>query len=178
MATYDPRMGIQGWGADLDFSKRPAVPKERKPPRNLNVHWDDLEQQVAPFEILKSSERPRVTKVFGTSAPPHGLSKYVRKLAFHWSEGDLRHWLTLFAADRVNVIEGYFEDFAQGRIPNVFAESGWPAQWKHSPRRVVVKVASALVFAGIAAGLLIRRAASRQPSRTQRMARKLAAKMR
>jgi hypothetical protein len=35
---------IEGWGADRDPANRPAVPKERTPPRLDNVHWDVPEQ--------------------------------------------------------------------------------------------------------------------------------------
>lgn len=113
----DPSMGrgpdpstIPGWGADLDPANRPAVPKERMPPRLENVHWTQPDQQPPGVRVFHSTERPGITPVFGTSVPPSGLSGVIRKRAFRRSENDLRHWLMLMFADRVNVVEGLFED--------------------------------------------------------------------
>ena len=103
------RDDIEGWGADLDPRNRPAVPKERVPAR-LDVPWEQPEQQPVRVEILHSTERPGITPVFGTACPPSGLSGVLRRRAFQHSENDLRHWLMLFAADRVNVVEGLIED--------------------------------------------------------------------
>ena len=101
---------ITGWGADLDPANRPGVPKERTPPRLEGVHWDEPEQQPVRVEVLHSTERPGLTPVFGTAVPPSGLSGVIRRRAFRHSENDLRHWLMLLAADRVNVVEGLLED--------------------------------------------------------------------
>ena len=104
---------ITGWGADLDPANRPAVPMERTPPRLEGVHWDVPEQQPVRVEILHSTERPGITPVFGTAVPPSGLSGVIRRRAFRRSENDLRHWLLLLAADRVNVVEGLLEDLQE-----------------------------------------------------------------
>jgi hypothetical protein len=116
----DPSMGrgpdpasILGWGADLDPANRPAVPKERTPPRLENVHWTRPEQQASDVLVLHSTERPGITPVFGTSVPPSGLSGVLRKRAFRRSENDVRHWMMLMLADRVNVVEGLFADLRQ-----------------------------------------------------------------
>lgn len=113
----DPSMGlgpdvstIPGWGADLDPADRPGYPKERMPPRLHNVHWTRPEQQQSDVQVFHSTERPGMTPVFGTSVPPSGLSGVLRKRAFRRSENDVRHWLMLMVADRVNVVEGLFED--------------------------------------------------------------------
>jgi hypothetical protein len=110
---------IQGWGADLDPADRPAHPKERTPPRLDGIHWDQPAQQLSVVEVLVSSERPGITPVYGTSVPPSGLSGVLRRRAFKRSENDLRHWLTLMFADRVNVVEGLLSDVRKaprGRI--------------------------------------------------------------
>lgn len=101
---------IEGWGADRDPADRPAVPKERMPPRLEQVHWDVPEQQPVRVEIFHSTERPGITPVFGTACPPSGLSGALRRRAFRHSENDLRHWLMLLAADRINVVEGLIAD--------------------------------------------------------------------
>ncbi|HZH44723.1 MAG TPA: hypothetical protein VEY50_11640 [Lysobacter sp.] len=111
---HDPTR-VHGWGADLDPTQRPAVPMERTPPRLDGVHWDEPEQQQQNVEVLRSVERPTITPVFGTSVPPSGLSGVIRRAAYRLSENDIRHWLMLMAADRVNVVEGVFDDVRETR---------------------------------------------------------------
>jgi hypothetical protein len=123
---------VPGWGADLDPANRPAVPMERTPPRLDNVHWDQPAQQQPKVTIHHSVERPGITPIFGTSTPPSGLSGKMRDLAFRYSENDLRHWMILLAADRVNVGEGLLQDLAHGHIPNIFAEMGGRAEWRYN----------------------------------------------
>jgi hypothetical protein len=83
---------------------------ERTPPRLEGVHWDRPEQQPRTVEVLHSIERPGITPVFGTSVPPSALSGWIRRLAFRRSESDMRHWMLLLLADRVNVVEGLADD--------------------------------------------------------------------
>jgi hypothetical protein len=106
---------IPGWGADLDRANRPAVPMEHSPPRLHGVHWDKPAQQPQTVEILHSIEGPPITPVFGTSVPPSGLSGVIRRRAFRRSESDLRHWMLLLMADRVNVVEGLLQDATASR---------------------------------------------------------------
>jgi hypothetical protein len=42
-------------------------------------------------------------------------------------------------ADRVGVVEGYLEDLSRGHVPNVFAERGWKAEWKHKRKGLVTR---------------------------------------
>lgn len=101
---------IPGWGSDLPLENRPGVPMERTPPR-LDVPWSDPPpQQPMTVEVLRSVERPEHSRTFGTRLPPKGMSGALRRAAFRHSENDLRHWLTLIAADRVNVVEGLCQD--------------------------------------------------------------------
>lgn len=106
----NPRDHIPGWGADLDRANRPAVPMERQPPRLEGVHWDEPPMQTASVEILRSTEHLRMPPVFGTSVPPRGISGWIRRRAFRHSENDLRHWLMLLFADRVDAVEGLVSD--------------------------------------------------------------------
>lgn len=104
------RSQIVGWGADLDRRNRPAVPMERTPPRLDGVHWDEPEQQPQHVEILQTIERPDIPPVFGSTLPPSGLSGAIRRRAFRHSENNLRHWMMLLMADRVDVVEGIVGD--------------------------------------------------------------------
>ena len=141
---------IPGWGADLDRKNRPAYPMERTPPRLDNVHWDVPEQQPVDVKVFHSTERPSITPVFGSTVPPTGLSGKIRDVAFTLSENDIRHWLLLLFADRVNVVEGLADDLKSGHIPNILGEMGIMAEVKHNPIGLAGK---ALVIGG-AIGLL------------------------
>lgn len=121
--TFD-RSQIPGWGADLDRSRRPAVPMERMPPRQDDAHWTVPEAQPQTVEVLHSTERPGLTPVFGTACPPSGLSGTIRRAAFRHSEGQLRHWMMLLLADRVNVIEGLFDDARRSKKVHSVAAVG------------------------------------------------------
>jgi hypothetical protein len=151
---------IQGWGADLDRKNRPAVPMERTPPR-LAVHGRPIPQQPRRMEVFVSPERPGITPIFGTSSPPSGLSGRIRRLAYKLTENDIRHWLLLLFADRVNVVEGIAQDLSQGKIPNVLGEMGIKAEWQHNRAGLVQKAAVATAVVGLAYLLLRRRGESR-----------------
>jgi len=139
---------IHGWGADVDPQNRPAYPKERTPPRLDNVHWDEPEQQHPPHTIHHSTERPGITPVFGTSVAPSGVSGKMRDVAFRYSENDLRHWLILLGADRVNMVEGLLDDLAHGHVPNLWKEMGLASEWKYNRAGFIRKMA---VIGGVTA---------------------------
>jgi len=150
------RSAIQGWGADLDRANRPAVPMERMPQR-LDVPEGELTPQPRDIEVFVSPERPGITPLFGTSAPPRGLSGLLRRIAYKGTENDIRHWLMLLLADRVDMVEGIGEDLAHGKVPNVLAEMGIKAEWEHNKAGLVRKVAIGAAVAGVAWYLLKRR---------------------
>jgi hypothetical protein len=146
----EPPKDIQGWGADRDLRMRPAYPKERIPQR-LAVPWKHPEHQEIDREVLLSVEYPQMRPVFGTSIPPAGVSGAIRRAAFRLSESDIRHWLLLLFADRVNVVEGIIDDLAQGYMPNIFAEMGWKAKFKHDRAAAIGKsllIAGAMGYVG------------------------------
>ena len=144
---------IKGWGVDADPNNDPTYPiKHRNDGEHAGYSWERPPQQPINTEILHSIERPNVTAVFGTSTPPSGLSGSIRRFAFRYSESSYGHWLPLMLADRVSVVEGVLADLKHGRVPNVFAELGWKAEWKHNRtsfgRRILVRVV--LVTAAVA----------------------------
>ncbi len=150
------RDDIPGWGSDLDRANRPAVPMERMPPR-IDRPDHPPSQQHSHVEVLVSPERPGITPLFGTSAPPRGLSGVLRRSAYRQTENDLRHWLLLLLADRVDAVEGIGEDLRQGHIPNVFSEMGLGAAWRHNPGGVVRKAAIGAAVLSISYWLLRRK---------------------
>lgn len=155
--TRDQLQHIQGWGADLDRKNRPGVPMERTPPRFINVPDGDPAPQEQHVEVLVSTERPGRTPLFGTVQPPSGLSGAIRRLAFKRTENDLRHWLLLLLADRVNVVEGIGDDLAKGKVPNILAEMGIKSELKHNPAGLAKKVAIGAAVVGAACYLMKRR---------------------
>lgn len=133
---------IKGWGIDNNPEDEPNYPmKHYTGDDHAQVHWNRPKRQKETVEILKSSERPSNSAVFGTVSPPKGLSGMLRRYAFKYSENMYRHWLPLLLADRINVVEGVFSDLMRGRLPRLAAERGWGAIWKHKPWMLVRKIA-------------------------------------
>ena len=144
---------IKGWGVDADPNNDPTYPmKHRNNGEHAGYSWERPLQQPITVEVLHSNERPDVTSVFGTSTPPSALSGVLRRIAFRYSESSYGHWLPLMLADRVSVVEGVLSDLKHGHVPNVFAERGWKAEWKHNRiglvRRILVRVV--LISAAVA----------------------------
>ncbi|MFD2571955.1 hypothetical protein ACFSUS_15030 [Spirosoma soli] len=132
---------IKGWGVDADPKNEPTYPMKNYTGDDHNrLNYERPPQQPITVEVLHSNERPNVTAVFGTVAPPSGLSGALRRYAFRFSESEYGHWLPLLLADRVNVVEGIVDDLKRGHVPNIFAEKGWKAEWKHNPKGLAQKV--------------------------------------
>jgi hypothetical protein len=150
-----PPPDVSGWGVDLVPEDRPAYPKERTPPRIGDVA--PPEHQPVTVEVLHSTERPGLTPVFGTTLPPSGVSGSIRRAAFHYSENDVRHWLMLLFADRVNVVEGILDDLAHGHVPDILGEMGIRAEWKYNRAGLVRKAVVGAVLVGALVALSRRR---------------------
>jgi hypothetical protein len=147
---------IAGWGSDLDPATRPGVPRDKAPDIGAEYLYIDITRQKPPHRIHKSTEHAQLTPVFGTSCPPRGLSGRIRDVAYRFSEGRLARWMTLMFADRVDMVEGVFEDFARMRPPNVVREMGLRSEWRYN-RKGVVKAAAVTAAALGVAYLLTRR---------------------
>ena len=144
---------IIGWGVDADPTNEPTHPMKKYTGDDHNrSNWERPPLQQVNVEVLKSNERPNLTAVFGTSAPPSGLSGQIRRHAFKYSENSYGHWLPLILADRVNMIEGIIDDIKGGHFPNIFAERGWNAEWKYNSRGVIQKV---IIGAAVTTALLL-----------------------
>lgn len=143
---------IPGWGMDADPENEPTYPIKNWTGDDHNrINYERSEQQQDTVEILISNERPAITRVYGNTAPPSGLSGMIRRYAFKNSEDRYRHWIPLILADRVNVIEGLVEDALHGHLPNMFKERGWKVEMQHNPKKMIAKltIGSLLVTAGI-----------------------------
>lgn len=144
---------IPGWGMDADPENDPTYPiKHWNGADYERIDYEKAPQQPVDIEVLHSNERPGITRVFGTSTPPRGLSGSIRRYAFKFSEGQPAHWMTLILADRINVVEGLMDDLVHGHIPNIFKEMGWHGDWKYNRKGFCRKV---IIGASIAAGILL-----------------------
>jgi hypothetical protein len=144
---------IPGWGIDADPDNNPTYPmKNYTGADHERLDYEKPPQQPVNIEVLHSNERPSVSRVFGTSSPPSGLSGRIRRFAFQYSESTYKHWVPLVVADRVGVVEGIIEDLKNGIVPNIFAEKGWKAEWKYNRTGLMKKVA---VVAFVATALIM-----------------------
>jgi hypothetical protein len=159
----DKSQEVKGWGIDADADNNPTYPmKNYTGADHERLNYERATQQTPTVEVLRSNERPELTRVFGTSTPPTGLSGRLRRYAFKFSEGSSGHWLTLILADRVNVIEGIIDDLKHGIVPNIFAERGWKAEWKYNRKRAVRKLATNVAITTAIVALILYRAKRRR----------------
>jgi hypothetical protein len=138
---------IPGWGMDADPENDPTYPMKRgNGADHERLNYDRPPQQRVNIEILHSNERPTVTRVFGTSTPPSGLSGAIRRYAFRYSESSWGHWVPLILADRIGVVEGIIDDIKHGHFPNIFVEKGWKAEWKYNRQGLIKKLAATVLI--------------------------------
>ena len=96
---------IEGWGVDRDPKARPGVPMELGPHPVGGAHWKEPTRQHSDVPVFKHKALKELTPVYGTAAPPKGLSGVIRKLAYESPTHKTKHWLLLMLADRVDVME-------------------------------------------------------------------------
>ncbi|MBJ7324220.1 hypothetical protein HQO38_17355 [Rhodococcus fascians] len=125
------RAAIPGWGVDLDPADRPAYPRERFDPDSTGAHWTMPDQQPGWEGRERSIEHERVTPVFGTSAPLHGMSGIVRRFAYRYSEGRAAHWLILLAGDRVDSVTAHLRSFVTAGPDNPITQTGIRSELTH-----------------------------------------------
>lgn len=132
---------IPGWGMDADLGNRPAYPmRDYDADSKGGMDWARPPMQNGRTEILHSTERPGLSAAYGTPHPPRGLSGAIRRMAFRRSEGQWSHWLLLILADRIDMIEGIFQDIASGHFPDFFGEMGLRSEIKYNRRGFYKKI--------------------------------------
>jgi hypothetical protein len=98
-----------GAGIDGPKNRRPGVPMESVPPHAVGAaHWRVPDRQPDPGNVLRRSDLPKLTPVFGTAAPPRGISGRLRRAAYDVPEHHTSHWLLLLIADRIDALEDRF----------------------------------------------------------------------
>ena len=147
---------VVGWGVDADPENDPTWPmRDRSGDDGPGMNWARPAVQDTDVEILQSVEHNRQPASVGTSTPPRGLSGMLRRQAFGFSESQWGHWLLLMLADRVNTVEGLFQDARRGRMPNPLVEMGVVPQSRS--REAALGTAAFAGFAVAAVFLLLRR---------------------
>jgi hypothetical protein len=127
---------IPGWGVDLDPKDRPSVPQQRFDPGATGAHWDFPERQPEHQPRERSIEHAFLTPVFGTSAPLHGASGALRRLAYRrYSEARAAHWLLLVLADRVDATGAHVRSLATIRPDNPITQTGVLGEFRRHPIR-------------------------------------------
>ena len=161
----ESKKDINGWGIDADPKNNPTYPmKHYTGADHDRLNYERAPQQPKTMEVLHSNERPAITRVFGTSVAPSGLSGMLRRYAFKFSEGSSAHWMTLILADRINVVEGIIDDLAHGHVPNFFAERGWSAEWKYNRSGAIKTVA---IGVAVTSALIVFFAAKRRRNKVR-----------
>lgn len=123
-APEELREKIPGWGADLDPADRPAFPRE-VPGIQTGARWELPDQQLDDGHRERSLEHERLTPVFGTAQPLHGLAGAVRRAAYErYSEGQTAHWLLLVLGDRIDATTEHLRSFVTLRPDNPLTLSG------------------------------------------------------
>ena len=157
-ASNNTYADIPGWGMDADPENEPTYPMKHYTGDDHNhINYERSAPQRETVEILMSIERPEITRVFGTSVPPSGLSGMIRRYAFQHSEDRYRHWIPLILADRINVLEGLVEDVAAGHFPNMIKERGLAMEWKYNKTGILKKAAVAALAGGALFAILRKR---------------------
>lgn len=153
-----PKDNIPGWGMDADPENDPTYPmKHWNGADHERIHYERAPQQPVNIPVFHSIERPGITRVFGTSVPPAGLSGAIRKWAYGYSEATAVHWMGLIFADRVDVVQGVITDIAHGKFPNLVEEFGWRAEWQYNRKKFIFKWATKALAVAAVAFLLTRK---------------------
>ncbi|WP_203582099.1 hypothetical protein [Microbacterium hibisci] len=127
------RARIPGWGADLAAADRPAFPREQ-PGIETGARWDLPEQQQASGPREKSVEHDRLTPVFGTAQPLHGVAGAVKRYAYDkYSEGQTAHWLLLILGDRIDSATAHARSLFSRRPDDPLTQSGILGERGHRP---------------------------------------------
>ncbi len=118
-----------GWGrpdagVDASAGARPGVPmyaRGIRPIEGLRPGQEPaIPRQQDDPRHLKRLGLKRLTPVYGTANPPHGLAGVMRRWAYGFPEDLARHWMILLMADRVDVVE----DRLGGLLERPFASAG------------------------------------------------------
>src|SRR5690242_8115684 len=99
---------------DVNPEPRPGVPMETAPAPIAGA-TATLERQTNRPSTGKRPELDEYTPVYGSKQPGKGLSGVMRRAAYKLPDYRPARWMTLLAADRVDVIESYAAELLSTR---------------------------------------------------------------
>lgn len=102
-------------GIDRSRENRPGVPMEGQPRDSMDETPDSPARQEPRKPHPHSSARDGLTPVFGTGPAPRWASGALRRAAYRLPEHQVRRWMLLLAADRVDVVEHRLPELLTGR---------------------------------------------------------------
>ena len=89
-----------------------------------NTHFPPARQRSDVKVFMHGRPNKTFPPVFGTDAPPQGLSGRIREAAYRYPDHHMRHWTMLLFADRVDS----WEHRARKVVPAlVLGVVGWAA---------------------------------------------------
>lgn len=100
--SLQPVMRPEYWGVDLDPSRRPGVPMERKPQPWPHTRFPPERQPGEPTSLKHGRPNRPMPPVFGTAVPLKGLSGAVRRFAYGLPDHYPSHWLLMMLGDRLD----------------------------------------------------------------------------
>lgn len=100
MPSFNPTIAV-----DHDLRNRPGVPMEREPQPFPGTRWPITPQKSRVRPLKHGRPNKNTQPVYGTVQPLRGFSGVLRRLAYRAPDHEVRHWLLLLIADRVNVAE-------------------------------------------------------------------------
>ncbi len=91
-------------GFDLARERRPGYVVNRGVRPWPNSRWPIEPQRASVPVFMHGRSNKTFPPVFGTDAPPHGLSGALRRLGYAYPDHLTRHWMILLLADRVDAL--------------------------------------------------------------------------
>lgn len=86
---------------DRDRSRRPGVPKERRPEPWPNSRATPARMTAPPSAPMHGRPGKQLPPVYGTAVPLRGLSGLIRRMAYRLPDHTVNHWTLLLLGDRV-----------------------------------------------------------------------------
>lgn len=129
------RARIPGWGADAAPEHRRTW-QQRDDIGATGARWVSPDRQPGGEDRERSIEHAKLTPVFGTAQPLHGVSGRIRRFAYdHLSETKNTRWLLLVLGDRVESVGAHLRSLSTGHPDNPISQTGVLAELSHHPVR-------------------------------------------
>jgi hypothetical protein len=140
-----------GAGVDASPQTRPGVPMYAQRPRTPQAaEWSIPPRQAGGQDHLKRAGLQRLTPVFGTANPPHGVAGALRRVAYGYPEDLARRWMMLLLADRLDVVE----DRLGGLLERPLQSVGFPGLGRRVHRNPFGALAAVIAGAWLAKKVL------------------------